>query len=83
MLTTSLPASESELRVFFARAKRPESLLIMVQGQVRKRRLHFDDSVESYSRAAKTYKQLGNQQAATLFAAAHERLQRILEKGAP
>jgi hypothetical protein len=73
---------ESEYRVFFSRARKPETLLIMVKGQARRHRLFFDETVTGYARSSRRYKELGDQRGAALFAAAHERLQRLIEKGA-
>lgn len=73
---------QSEYRIFFARSKRPETLLIMVKGLVRKNHLHFDESIETYRHAAKVYNELGNRTAVAMFAAAQERLERLIEKGA-
>lgn len=75
-------ALESEYRVFLSRAGKPETLLIMVKGQARKHRLFFDEAVTGYARSARRYKELGDPRGAALFAAANERLQRLIEKGA-
>lgn len=73
---------QSEYRIFFSRSKRPETLLIMVKGLVRKNHLHFDESIETYGHAAKVYSELGNRTPVAMFSAAQERLERLIEKGA-
>jgi hypothetical protein len=73
---------ESEYRILLSRARKPETLLIMVKGQARRHRLFFDEQITGYARSARRYKELGDIRGAALFAAAHERLQRLIEKGA-
>jgi len=73
---------QSEYRVLLSRARKPETLLIMVKGQARRHRLFFDEEITGYARSARRYKELGDIRGAALFAAAHERLERLIEKGA-
>jgi hypothetical protein len=44
--------------------------------------LFFDEQITGYARSARRYKELGDIRGAALFAAAHERLQRLIKKGA-
>jgi hypothetical protein len=61
----------------FRRANKPETLLVMVQKQVREHRFSFNPDVESYRTAQKSYERLNGRKGAALFSAAHDRFERI------
>lgn len=72
---------ESEYRVLFSRANKEETLLVMVKAQVRKLNLMYDETLYSYRIAAESYRKFNRTRAVALFMAAHERLNRLKEKG--
>lgn len=74
------PIDPSTYRILFARARREESLLIMVKAKLRECNAFYDESIRSYKAAAREYTQLGATRPATILQAAAERLNRIKEK---
>lgn len=72
---------ESQYRMKFSRAKKPDTLLLMVKRQVREANLYFNEEVNTYRRSARNYAERGNVRAHALFAAADQRLHRLAEKG--
>lgn len=72
---------ESEYRILFSRASKEETLLVMVKAQVRKMNLMYDETLYSYRVAAENYRRFKRAKAVALFTAAHERLNRLKEKG--
>jgi hypothetical protein len=66
-----------DFTTLFEKAKSIETLDLMVKRQVRLLRLHFNPEVETYKLVADSYRKRGNGEAASMFRAAHYRLQEI------
>lgn len=71
----------TDFKEHFARARKLETLNLMVQRLVRDMRLRYNPEINSLKVTADSYRRLGNKRAADMFAAAAQRKREI--EGAP
>ncbi|WP_027855032.1 hypothetical protein [Marinobacterium litorale] len=67
----------SQFRSELVKAKKVDTLLLMVKKRAADARIHFNEAVDSYKSAAKAYAKYKNVRAEALFTAADERFHRL------